>query len=127
MLERLHPDSVNDSRPALVPLARTLEPDEDILAMVQGWAKGLLCLVVRTDRRIIIVVDRFPEPLVESLDRLATKVLLFGPPNDRASVSIVDGSRLLEVTGVRDRAQAERLQRSDPAPRTAQPTGSGYF
>lgn len=127
VLERLDPGSVRDARPALVPLARTLEPDEHVVAMVQGWAKGLLCLVARTDRRIVVVVDRFPEPLVESLDPVATKVLLFGPPEtDRMSVSVVDGRRLLEVTGVRDRAQAEALQHV-AAPSTAEPTGTGYF
>lgn len=117
VLERLDPLTVRDARPALVPLARVLDPDEPVRAMVQGWTKGLLCLVVRTDRRIVVVVDRFPEPLVESLDPTRTGISIFGAPGtDRLSVSVVDGQRLLEVSGVRDRAEALALR--------AQPTGA---
>ena len=102
--------SVCDALPALVPLARTLDPDEQVLALVQGWAKGLLGVVARTERRLVVVVDRFPEPLIESLDPVATRVHLFGPPGtDRLSVAIVDGNRLLELSGVRDAGEAERL------------------
>ena len=109
-LERLDPGSVRDALPALVPLARTLDPDEQVLAMVQGWAKGLLGVVARTERRLVVVVDRFPEPLIESLDPVATRVHLFGPPGtDRLSVAIVDGNRLLELSGVRDAGEAEQL------------------
>jgi len=128
VLDRLDPHSVRDARPALVPLARALEPDEEVLAIVQGWVKGLLCLVVRTPSRILVVVDRFPEPLVESLDPVTTKVVPFGPPGtDRISVSVVDGNRLLEVVGVRDRAQADALARVAGGRRPRQPATSGYF
>jgi hypothetical protein len=109
-LDRLDPASRRDAAPALVPLARSLDPDEEVHALVQGWAKGLLCVVARTDFRIVVVADRFPEPLVESLDPRTTRVELRGPAApERVSLSIIDGQRLLEVTGVRDPGQARLL------------------
>ena len=81
------------------------------LALVQGWTKGLLCLVARTDRRVLVVVDRFPEPLVESLHPVRTGISIYGPPGtERVSVAVVDGHRLLEVTGIRDGAEAASLR-----------------
>jgi hypothetical protein len=124
-LARLDPSSVQDALPALAPLARTLEPDEQVLAMVQGWAKGLLALVARTEGRIVVVVDRFPEPLIESLDPVATRVHMFGPPGtDRLSVAIVDGNRLLELSGVRDVSEAEQLV---TVPDTARPRSEAEY
>lgn len=94
----------------LAPFARTLEPDERIEHLAQGWSKGLMCLVARTDRRVVVVVDRFPEPLVESLHRKRTAITVYGPPGtDRVSLAVVDGRRLLEVTGVRERDEAAGL------------------
>jgi hypothetical protein len=109
-LDRLDPASRRDAAAALVPLARSLDPDEEVHALVQGWAKGLLCVVARTDDRIVIVVDRFPKPLVESLDPRTTRVEVRGPAApERVSISVIDGQRLLEVTGVRDPEQARLL------------------
>jgi hypothetical protein len=110
-LERLDSRTVRAAGPVLAPLARTVDPDEDLVALVQGWTKNLLCVVARTDRRIIVVVDRFPTPLIESLDPLSTGVFLYGPPGtDKVSVSVVDGNRLLEISGVRDAEEAAALR-----------------
>lgn len=123
-LERLDPTTQQTALPVLVPFARELEPHEVVEHLAQGWSKGLMCLVARTDRRVVVVVDRFPEPLVESLHRLQTKVTVYGPPGvDRVSLAVVDGRRLLEVAGVRDRAEARAL--ASPTPRA--PSVPEYF
>ena len=70
--DRLDPLTVREAGAVLTPFARELEPDEHIEHLAQGWSKGLMCLVARTDRRVVVVVDRFPEPLVESLHRVRT-------------------------------------------------------
>ncbi|MGB6059076.1 MAG: hypothetical protein WBF71_12535 [Microthrixaceae bacterium] len=123
-LARLVPQSVRDAAPVLPTLAESLEPGEIVTGIVQGWAKGLACVVARTDKRVIVVVNRFPEPLVESLHPTRTGISLYGPPGvGHVSVAIVDGRRLLEVSGVLDRSAAMAL-RSD-SPKT--PRRRGYF
>lgn len=109
-LDRLEPATVRIAGGVLVPLARELAVDERLEFVAQGWSKGLMCLVAQTDVRLVVVVDRFPEPLVETLSRASTTVTVFGPPGaDRVSLAVVDGNRLLEVTGVRDLAEAAGL------------------
>ncbi|MGB3412523.1 MAG: hypothetical protein WBA45_15145, partial [Microthrixaceae bacterium] len=123
-LARLVPQSVRDAAPVLSTLAESLVPGETVTGVIQGWAKGLACVVARTDKRIIVVANRFPEPLVESLHPTRTAISLYGPPGvGHVSVAIVDGRRLLEVSGVLDRSAAMAL-RSD-SPKT--PKRRGYF
>jgi hypothetical protein len=46
---------------------------------------------------------------------LRTSISLYGPPGtDRVSLAVVDRRRLLEVTGIRDRAEAAALATSGP-------------
>jgi hypothetical protein len=114
-LERLSPQTRVDALAVLAPFARALEPDEVIEHVAQGWSKGLMCLVGRTDRRLLVVIDRFPEPVVEALPTSRTSISLYGPPGtDRVSLAVVDRRRLLEVTGIRDRAEAAALATSGP-------------
>lgn len=109
-LASLDPATVVEARAVLTPFAMTLQPDERVEHLVQGWTKGLMCLVARTDRRVVVVVERFPEPLIESLHPARTTLTLYGPPGtDRTSLAVVDGRRLLEVTGIRDRDEAAAL------------------
>ena len=125
-LTRLHPESLHDAGATLGALDQALRPDEHLLHLVQGWAKGLPCIVARTDRRILVVVSRFPEPLVDSLHPTRTTMSLYGPPGTpRVSLAVVDGRRLLEVTGIRDRGEAAAI-RNPPQPQGA-PPGRGYF
>ena len=43
---------------------------------------------------VVVVVDRFPEPLIESLHRKRTAITVYGPPGtDRVSLAVVDGRR----------------------------------
>ena len=117
-LDRLDRASQDDAHAVLTAFARALDPDEQIGHLAQGWTKGLTCLVARTDRNIVVVIDRFPAPVVQRLDGQRAVVSVYGPPGtDRVSLAVVDGRRLLEVTGVRDRAEAAGL--ANPAARSA--------
>lgn len=110
VLARLDPASVRDAPLALQALARSLAPDEQVEHVVQGWAKGNPCVVARTDRRIVVVLDRFPEPVVESLHPVRTSMTVYGPPGtDRVSLAVLDRRRLLEVTGIRDAGEAHMM------------------
>jgi hypothetical protein len=121
-LAPLDPATVREATPVLAAFARALEPDEVVQVAVQGWAKGQLTLVARTDRRIVIVLDRFPEPAVESLHRDRTQMAVYGPPGaSRVSLAVVDGRRLLEVTGIRDGGPAHELAESGERDRPAGP------
>ncbi|HTO00410.1 MAG TPA: hypothetical protein VL068_07020, partial [Microthrixaceae bacterium] len=124
-MSRLSAQSVRDAAPVLEALVSALDPGEKVGHLIQGWAKGLACVVARTDKRVIIVVNRFPEPLVERLHPTRTGISLYGPPGvDHVSVAIVDGRRLLEVSGVLDRAEAMAM-RTDHGERPTR--RRGYF
>ena len=110
VLARLDPSSVRDAPLALEGLARSLAPDERVDHVVQGWAKGNPCVVARTDRRVVVVLDRFPEPVVESLHPVRTSLTVYGPPGtERVSLAVLDRRRLLEVTGIRDANEARTM------------------
>lgn len=110
VLEMLDHASIEDAAGVLAPLAKALEPDETVRSVVQGWARGLPCVVARTDGSVLVVVQRFPDPLVERLDPSELQVFLYGPPHaDRVALAVVDRQRVLEVTGIRDRSQARSL------------------
>ena len=88
---------------------------------MQGWARGMACVVARTERRVLVVVDRPGRPLVESLHPTRTTVSVFRPAGSAsASLAVVDGRRVLEVAGVRDEDEAAAISRSGNA-------GPGYF
>ena len=125
VLRRLDARSVSDAGVTLLSLDAALEPDEEVRHLVQGWAKGLPCVVVRTTRRVLVVVSRFPEPLVDSLHPTRTSISIYGPPGtDRVSLAVVDGRRLLEVTGIRDADEAAALC---GAPVVTATRSRGYF
>ncbi len=129
LLARLDERSQVDAARASDAFAAALAPDEVLEAVAHGWVGPLSCLLGRTSTRLVLVVDRFPEPLVESLATGSTTVSLFGPPGtDHVSIAVVDGRRLLEITGVGDVAAARALAAGAP---TATPRGrrsrSQYF
>lgn len=105
--ERLDPASLVDAGPLLAMLAEQLRDGETVLNMVQGWVKSLPCVVARTDDRVIVLVSKFPEPLIQSLELSKVGLSIFGPPNmATVSMAVIDGRRLLEVIGIRDRSEA---------------------
>ena len=129
LLARLDERSQVDAVRASAAFAAALAADEVLEAVVHGWVGPLSCLLGRTNTRLVLVVDRFPEPLVESLVTGSTSVSLFGPPGtDHVSIAVVDGRRLLEVTGVVDVVAARVLAAGAPtaAPR-ARRSRSQYF
>lgn len=106
-------------------LVAQLEGEEHVINMVQGWVKGLPCLVARTEDRLLVLVSRFPEPLVQSLRAHAIGISTYGPPNiATVSMSIVDGRRMLDVNGIRDRPEAIAMSKKPGATKVA---SSGYF
>ena len=118
---RLSRESVRDGAAAFALLGGALAPGEHVDHVVQGWAWGMACVVARTERRVLVVVDRPGRPLVESLHPTRTTVSVFRPAGSAsASLAVVDGRRVLEVAGVRDEDEAAAISRSGNA-------GPGYF
>lgn len=107
---RLDPISLADGGPLLDLLVQQLGDIEIVENMVQGWVKGLPCVVARTDLRTIVLVSRFPAPLVQSLRNNKVSISTYGPANTgTVSMSIVHGKRVLEVIGIRDRAEVAAM------------------
>ncbi|MCB1256797.1 MAG: FtsX-like permease family protein, partial [Microthrixaceae bacterium] len=122
---RLDPASLVDSGPLLEMLADQLANGESVANMVQGWVKSLPCLVARTDKRVIVLVSKFPEPLVQSLELSKAGLSIFGPPGlATVSMAVIDNRRLLEVIGIRDRAEAMAMAKKADS---TGPKRRGYF
>jgi hypothetical protein len=79
-----------------------------------------VCVVARTERRVIVVADRPGRPLVESLHPTRTLVTVMPGDDGRIGLSVSDGSRVLRLAGVRDVVEAASLA----APGQPDP---GYF
>ena len=112
-----------DGGRALSIMAEALADGERVAHVIEGRARGLVSVVARTDRRFLVVVDRLPEPLVQSLHPTATTVSLYRISEDAPlTVAVIDRGRMLEVSGVRDEAEAHGL-----ASTSTLRSGSGYF
>lgn len=116
LVGRLDPASVVDAGPLLVLLDEQLKAGEMVERLVQGWVKGLPCVVADTGERVVVLVSKFPDPLIQSLNRSSAGVSIFGPPNlATVSMAVIDGNRLLEVIGIRDREEALTMaKKADP-------------
>ena len=122
---RLDPASLVDSGPLLEILADQLADGESVANMVQGWVKSLPCLVARTEKRVIVLVSKFPEPLIQSLELSKAGLSIFGPPGlATVSMAVIDNRRLLEVIGIRDRAEAMAMAKKADS---TGPKRRGYF
>lgn len=127
VIELLDPVEARSATRMLESFARVLEPDERVEHMVQGWTGGLACLLARTDRRLLVVIDRFPDVTVEAMSSGRTRVSMFGPPGSAlVSLSVLDGKRLLEITGIAGRDQARALC-TGVAPRSTGPAGRDQY
>ena len=114
---RLDRASVEEGAPALAVLGGVLAPGEQVERVVQGRAKGLVCVVARTERRVIVVADRPSRPLVESLHPTRTIVTVLAGDDGRVGLSVSDGTRVLRLVGIRDVVEAASLSapgRPDP-------------
>jgi len=77
--------------------------------LVVGRAKGLVCAVARTDRRLLIVADRAGRPLVESLRPDKTVVGVQRSPDATVTLVVSDGRRVMRLQHVRETVEAELL------------------
>lgn len=87
----------------------SLAEGEAVGALVCGRVHGSLAAVTRTDRRILLVVERAGRMAVESLHPLATGVMLRPGPAGTLVIVLVDRGRQLEFTDVSDVSEAESL------------------
>ena len=106
---RLDPRSANEAARALKVVARTLDTGERVERLVVGRAKGLPCVVARTDRRLLVVADRAGRPLVESLHPHQTMVGVDDADDGTVTLVVSDGRRVMRLLGVREVAEAELL------------------
>jgi hypothetical protein len=107
---RLRPESVDIGAPALSVMSGALAPGEAVLGVVTGRARGMPCAVAVTDRRILVVADRQPRPVVQSLHPLRTGLEpLRQVPTGPLSLLVRDAGRVLEVTAVGDPEIADAL------------------
>jgi hypothetical protein len=109
-IARLEDHSVSEGSSTLGIVAGALAPGELVQRLIVGRVKGVRCSVVRTDRRLLIVADRPGRPLVQSLPP-RTPVEVSGTADGTALVVVLDGGRVLRISGVRDWAEAVALAR----------------
>ncbi|MFZ4434186.1 MAG: hypothetical protein ACOYOQ_13400, partial [Microthrixaceae bacterium] len=96
-------------RSVLPLVADALAAGEQVRQIALGRTGGFECALARTDRRLLVVVDRPGRPFVQSLHPTRTVLRVLGPRTLPATIVVVDGDRRLEVVGVTDRGEAERL------------------
>ena len=109
-VRRLDPTTVLQGAGSLSRAGLVLAPGEWVSSVVCGRVRDWPATVVRTDRRILVVVDRPGRPIVESLHPIATGVLLEADADaGRFTVTLTDRGRRLEVHGVVELAAAEAL------------------
>lgn len=117
-VDRLDAASVFAAGGALQTAAAALAPGEEVEHLVVGSVQAVPCVVIRSERRLLVVADRPGRPLVESLHPLHTNVSVALAEDGTAVVSVSDGRRVMAVGGVRD-VEAARLlagsTRVDPA------------
>lgn len=105
------------AQPQPLPLGRlsdlvegALAPGEEVRGAVAGVARGLPCAVALTDRRVLVVAERQHRPLVQSLHPSATGLSVHRTvPGAPLTLVVLDGNRMLELSGVHDPEAAVAL------------------
>ncbi|MEX0768762.1 MAG: hypothetical protein WD029_09850, partial [Microthrixaceae bacterium] len=121
-VQGLDPQSVRDAGPTFVFLLAALQAGEQVSALVQGWVKGSPCVVARTDRRLILIVSRPAKPLVQSLEIERVEISLSALDQQGfIALRLIDGSKMLQVQGIRDAAKARELKAQVAAQQSAAP------
>jgi hypothetical protein len=105
----LDQDSVHRSSRALTGMGESLAEGEHLGALVVGRVKSWPAALGRTDRRLLLVVDRSERLAVESLHPHATTVMVRPGVSGTVTVVLVDRERLLELAEVVDSRAAESL------------------
>ncbi|MCO5318823.1 MAG: FtsX-like permease family protein [Microthrixaceae bacterium] len=106
---RLDPGSRQAFSAVLHSMHAALADGEHVGPLVCGRVHGALAAVARTDRRLLVVVQRPNRMAVESLHPLATSVVLRPGPGGTVVVVLVDRGRQLDVTDVAPSAETESL------------------
>jgi putative ABC transport system permease protein len=106
-LARLDPTGVATAVDAVSRLSGALAPGEVLLHLVLGEVRTYPAAVARTDRRLLVVVERAGRPVTESLPPVTPVRVL--PDGETTTVVVIDGRRQLRVERVRDRAEAAAL------------------
>jgi len=114
---RLDPLSSGDVAGALRIVGSTLAEGEQVERLVAGRVKDIPCVVVRTERRVLVVADRSGRPVVESMHPQRTSVIARAGGDGTVHVTVSDGGREMRLTGVRDATEAESLAGSGVLPR----------
>ena len=126
ILTGLDPQSVRDASPNFAPLLASLQDGETVSALVQGWVKGSACIVARTDFRLILVVSRTPKALVQSLNVSTVEISISQPDRQGFStMRLLDGTKMLQVQGIRDAGSARQLQQGQAGQQRSAPDGQG--
>jgi len=110
-VRRLTTESRADAAPVLSVMASYLTDGEQVLQLVQGRVRNLICVIAQTDQRLLVVADRPGRPLVESLQR--SQVELRTAPSAQTSgavdLIVLDGQRRMVVSEIRDTAIVQAL------------------
>lgn len=105
----LDPESVARSANAVGGLGQNMAEGEQLGALVVGRVKSWPAALGRTERRLLLVVDRSDRIAVESLHPTATTVTVRPGVSGTVTVVLVDRGRMLELTEVVDSGAAESL------------------
>jgi putative ABC transport system permease protein len=109
-VSRLDPERVLDNAGAITHLGRSLASGEAVATLVCGTVHGVAAALARTDRRLLVVVDRPGRPATVSLPPHTTGVVLRPVPGTTTvSVTLIDGAKVLEVRDVAEADLAEAL------------------
>ena len=84
---------------ALRVTSTSLAAGEVVHRLVVGHAKGLVCVLARTDRRLLVVADRPGRALVESLHPHQTMVGVQDADDGTVTVVVSDGRRVMRLRG----------------------------
>ncbi|MFN7968529.1 MAG: ABC transporter permease [Acidimicrobiales bacterium] len=106
---RLDARSLAQATAALRVTSTSLAAGEVVHRLVVGHAKGLVCVLARTDRRLLVVADRPGRALVESLHPHQTMVGVQDADDGTVTVVVSDGRRVMRLEGVHEVAEAELL------------------
>ena len=113
-VRRLDSRSVLQAADPLTRVGTVLAPGEVVKGLVCGRVRGWPTAMARTDRRILLVIDRDGRPMVESLHPMATGVMVRRVPDTEVvSLAVFDRGRVLDITDVVDAELAEALVRRD--------------
>ncbi len=110
-IRRMSPGAASGVSAALGLASAHIADGETVSVGVSGQVRGWPALVLRTDRRILVIVER-DKPVITSLHPDATQVSVTGE-DQNATLTVTDRGRELVLEGVVDDHLAREMQPSD--------------